>query len=121
MEGRHFHAVFECCKALDKCVREKSQLDRHGFQLMGAALCLKGPLKVNTLRTKSEQNEQEGVMHLAMGLMRAVRNPESHEPELDWPLAKQDALDILSLISFLDRRVELAAVAPQAPAPRPQR
>lgn len=47
-------------------------------------------------------------MHLCMGLVRAIRNPESHEPELDWPLAQGDALDILSLISFLYRKIDTA-------------
>ena len=106
LEGRHFHAVFECCKAFDKCVREKSKLDKHGFELMSASLSPKGSLKLNTQRTETELNEQEGLMHLCMGLMRAIRNPESHEPELDWPITKEDALDILSLISFLYRQVD---------------
>jgi hypothetical protein len=47
-------------------------------------------------------------MHLCKGLMRAIRNPEAHEPELDWPINQQDALDILSLISFLYRKIESA-------------
>lgn len=108
VERRHFHAVFECCKAFDKYVREKSKIDKSGTELMGAALSLKGTLKLNTLRTESERNEQEGVMHLCMGLMRAIRNPESHEPELDWPITEEDALNILSLISFLWRKIDTA-------------
>lgn len=106
LEGHHFHAVFECCKAFDKYVREKSKLDKHGADLMSAALSLKGSLKLNSQRTETERNEQEGLMHLCMGLMRAIRNPESHEPELDWPITREDALDILSLISFLYRQVD---------------
>lgn len=107
-EGRYFHAVFESCKAFDKYVRDKSGLEKHGSELMSTALSLKGPLKLNTQQTETERNEQEGIMHLCMGLMRAIRNPESHEPELDWAITKEDALDILSLISFLYRRVDKA-------------
>ncbi len=106
LESRHFHAVFECCKAFDKYVREKSQLDKHGSALMSTALSIKGPLKLNSQHTETERNEQEGLMHLCMGLMRAIRNPESHEPELDWSITREDALDILSLISFLYRQVD---------------
>lgn len=108
IENRHFHAVFECCKAFNKYVREKSKLDKHGSDLMSVALSLKGSLKLNTQQTETERNEQEGIMHLCMGLMRAIRNPESHEPELDWPITKEDALDILSLISFLYKQVDKA-------------
>ena len=105
-EGKHFHAVFECCKAFDKLVQEKSHIKEHGSRLMRTALSLQGPLKINTQRTLTERNEQDGVKHLCTGLMRAIRNPEAHEPELDWPLTRQDALDVLSLVSFLWRRVD---------------
>jgi uncharacterized protein (TIGR02391 family) len=108
VRGRHFHAVFECCKAFDRLVASKSLINEHGDKLMGIALSLSGPLKLNTQRTQSEVNEQEGIMHLCKGLMRAIRNPEAHEPELDWPINQQDALDILSLISFLYRKIESA-------------
>jgi uncharacterized protein (TIGR02391 family) len=109
IEGKNFHAVFECCKAFEKYVREKSRINKHGAELTGAALSLKGSLKINTQRTETERNEQEGVMHLCMGLMRAVRNPEAHEPELDWPITQEDALNILSLISFLWQKIDMAA------------
>ncbi|HJH27942.1 MAG TPA: TIGR02391 family protein [Methanophagales archaeon] len=108
LEGKHFHAVFECCKAFDKYVQEKSEINKHGTDLMGAALSLKGTLKLNSQRTETERNEQEGIMHLCMGLVRAIRNPESHEPELDWPLTQGDALDILSLISILYGKIDTA-------------
>ena len=108
LEGHHFHAVFECCKAFGKCVQEKSGIEKHGSELMSAALSTRGPLKLNTQQTETGRNEQEGLMHLSMGLMRAVRNPESHEPELDWPITREDALDILSLISYLYRQLDKA-------------
>ncbi|MCP2240241.1 TIGR02391 family protein [Thermoanaerobacterium thermosaccharolyticum] len=106
IKGNYFHAVFESCKAFDKYVREKSGIDKHGTDLMTNALSLKGPLKLNKQITETEKNEQEGLMHLCVGLMRAIRNPESHEPKLDWNISREDALDILSLISFLYRQID---------------
>ncbi len=106
--GHYFHAVFECCKAFDKIVREKSNVDKHGSELMSGALSVTGTLKLNSQQTETQRNEQEGLMFLCIGLMRAVRNPESHEPELDWPITREDALDILSLISFVYRQVDKA-------------
>jgi len=73
VEGNHFQAVFECCKAFDKYIQKNREVNKHGVELMGAALSLKGPLKINDQRTETERNEQEGVMHLCMGLMRAIR------------------------------------------------
>lgn len=104
--GNYYHAVFEVCKAFDKTVREKSSFDKHGTELMSSALSLKGTLKLNKQITETEKNEQEGLMHLCMGLMRAIRNPESHEPKLDWNITREDALDILSLLSYLYRQID---------------
>jgi len=106
-EGRYFHAVFECCKSFDKFVSEKAGMDKHGAALMGAALSLSGCLKLNRQETETERNEQEGLMHLCTGLMKAIRNPQGHEPELYWKMSREDALDVLSLISYLYRQVEL--------------
>jgi uncharacterized protein (TIGR02391 family) len=106
LEGNYFHAVFECCKAFDKYVSEKSELEKHGFELMSATLSLKGCLKLNSQRTETECNEQEGLMHLCMGLMRAIRNPQGHEPKMCWEMTREDALDVLSLISYLYRKID---------------
>ncbi len=106
VEENYFHAVFECCKVYDKNVAITSQIQDHGASLMSRVFSLSGTLKLNSQMTETEKNEQEGVMHLSMGLMRAVRNPQSHEPALDWPITKEDALDLLSFISFLFRKLD---------------
>lgn len=108
IEGRYLQAVIECCKAFEKRVREKAKLNKHhGQELMGAALSPKtGYLKLNTLQTVTEENEQEGLMYLCKGLMQAIRNPGSHEPEIDRQMTKEDALEQLSLISYLYRQID---------------
>lgn len=104
--GHYFDAVDECCKAFTKYVSEKSQLDKHGFDLMSSALSLKGTLKLNSQKTETERNEQEGLMHLCMGLMKSIRNPAEHEPQLDRKMSRIDALEILTLISFLYKQID---------------
>jgi uncharacterized protein (TIGR02391 family) len=106
VDEKYFHAVFECCKAFDKYVQSKSLISASGFSLMSKALSIEGPLKVNGQSTESEIDEQKGVMHLCMGLSSAVRNIKAHEPVLEWPITEEDALDILSLISFLWRKID---------------
>lgn len=80
--GAYFHAVFECCKAFDTAVRDAVGSGKSGQGLMSEALNRAGPVKLNSQRTQSEKDEQQGVMYLCMGLMNAVRNPQAHEPEL---------------------------------------
>lgn len=109
-EGNYFHAVFECCKAFDSAVRTNSGINKSGDALMGDALSLTGTIKLNRQVSQSEQDEQKGIMFLCKGLMSAVRNPQAHEPELNWIMTQQDALDVLAMLSFLFRKLENAVV-----------
>jgi len=68
----------------------------------------KGGLKLTPCQTETDKNVQDGVKFLSAGLMRAMRNPTSHEPALHWPIEKQDCLDMLSFISFLFRQLDKA-------------
>lgn len=115
-EGNYFHSVFECCKAFDVAVRDNSAVDKSGDALMGEALSPNGVIKLNSLRSQSEQDEQRGIMFLCKGLMSAVRNPQAHEPETNWKMTQQDALDVLALVSFLFRKLENAIVVKNATA-----
>ena len=108
IEGNYFHAVFECCKVYDKEVQSKSQMSGYGAKLMETALATSGTVKLNSQRNRTEINEQEGVMHLSVGLMRAIRNPQAHEPALDWPIVREDALDLLSFLNFLFHKIDNA-------------
>lgn len=108
-----FHAVFEAAKVYNKSVAEKAQSTKEGSALMldvwdpGG-----GVLKVTACKTETDKNVQDGIKFLSAGLMRAIRNPTSHEPALDWPIAEQDAVDILSFISFLFRQLDKAVKFP---------
>ena len=68
----------------------------------------KGVLMVTQCKSDTDRNIQDGIKFLAAGLMRAIRNPTAHEPAVDWPITKEDALDNLSFISFLYRQLDKA-------------
>ena len=68
----------------------------------------KGVLKLTPCQTETGKNVQDGVKFLSAGLMRAMRNPTAHEPALDWPIEKQDCLDMLSFLSSLFRQLDKA-------------
>ena len=72
----------------------------------------KGTLKLTACKTETDRNVQDGVKFLSTGLMRAVRNPTSHEPALDWPIEKQDCVDLLGFVSFLFRKLDQATYYP---------
>ena len=106
-DGHYFDAVDECCKAFEKYVAEKSKTTRRGYKLMSEFLNNNnGLLKLNSGKTQTELDSQEGLMHLCMGLVLGIRNPVEHEPQLDYNISEQDALDVLSFISYLYRQID---------------
>lgn len=105
-EKRYFHAVFECIKALEKYVQRKAKSNLSGVKLMTQELSMNGSLKINSQRTQTEMNEQEGVRDLCRGLMMSIRNYTAHELALEKPITEEDALDILSLVSYLYRKID---------------
>jgi uncharacterized protein (TIGR02391 family) len=112
-QGHLFHAVFEAAKVYHNAVRAKAQSTKDGADLM---LAVWGPdsgvLKVTACKTDTEKNVQDGIKFLSAGLMRGIRNPTAYEPALHWPITEQDAVDILSFISFLFRQLDRAVKHP---------
>jgi uncharacterized protein (TIGR02391 family) len=112
-QGHFFHAVFEAAKVYNKAVRDKAQSTKDGADLMLAVWDADGGvLKVTACKTDTDKNVQDGIKFLSAGLMRAIRNPTAHEPALHWPITEQDAVDILSFISFLFRQFDRAVKHP---------
>ncbi len=107
-QQNYFHAVFEAAKVYNKKVQEKAKSEKDGTSLMMEAWPTSGVLKVTQCKTQTDRNIQEGIKFLSAGLMQALRNPTSHEPALDWPIPKEDCLDMLSFISYLLRQLDKA-------------
>lgn len=107
-QGNYFRSVFEAAKVYNKKVQEKVQNVKDGQSLMMEAWTSNGVLKVTACKTETDKNVQEGIKFLSAGLMQAMRNPTAHEPALDWPISKEDCLDMLSFISYLFRQLDKA-------------
>lgn len=106
LDGHYFHAVFEACKVYNKLVRLKAQENDDGQSLMMKAWDPKGVLKVTSCQTETDFNVQNGIKFLSAGLMQAVRNPTAHEPAVEWPISKEDCLNILSFMTFLFKKLD---------------
>jgi uncharacterized protein (TIGR02391 family) len=104
-DGHHWDAVFAASKALLNFVQERSgRHDLDGAALVREVFSKKSPLLAfNDLTNPTEQDEQEGMMHLFEGVVLAIRNPGGHSfPEG----SEQRALEYISLISLLAYRVQ---------------
>lgn len=112
----YFHAVFEATKGVAERIRQLSGLSGDGADLVNRAFSGQQPvLALASLSTESEKSEQKGFAHLLIGLFGAVRNPLAHAPKTKWPMSEQDALDILTMISLIHRKLDLAQIKNIAP------
>ena len=112
LEDNYFHAVFEATKSVADKIREKSGLTTDGARLVdeafGRGASGRPILAFNTLRTKTEISEHQGLMNLLKGLFGTFRNTTAHVPKIKWIIKEQDAFDMLTLTSLLHRRLDEA-------------
>lgn len=109
-DGHYAQAIFEAFKAVNKFVKEKSgRYDLDGKGLMSTVFKKENPiLKLNSLETPSDRDEQEGFMFIYMGAMVGIRNPKAHEI-----IVQKDpirTLKYLALASLLLERANEAEV-----------
>jgi uncharacterized protein (TIGR02391 family) len=124
LADNYFHAVLEASKGLFQRLRDRTGLDADGAELVDQALGIpKGSgtprVAFSSLRTESERSEQRGLANLFKGVAGAFRNPTAHAPRISWPMSEQDALDLLSLVSMLHRRLDQAVDVPPTPPSPP--
>jgi uncharacterized protein (TIGR02391 family) len=118
---KYAHAVLEVCKAYDKAVQDKTLLSKFGRSLMQEAWAWNAAkLRATNGESESDERYHDGLKLLSEGVMTGVRNITAHEPVLDWPIKKQDCIDILHLLSFLyrtlDRAVNVSALGSHSTA-----
>ena len=110
----YFHSVFEATKSVAEKIRQRTGLITDSSELVDQAFSFKSEipyLALNSLQTESEQSEQKGFMNLLKGLFGTFRNTTAHAPKITWKIDEQDALDILSLVSLVHRRLDSAIQA----------
>src|SRR5438093_1210108 len=102
-DGHYRNAVLDASVALVNFVKEKSRRhDLDGAPLMRTVFSRNNPiLAFNDLSDQTDQDEQEGMMHLFEGAVLALRNPRAHTLLDDSP---EMALEYIALLSMLAKR-----------------
>lgn len=104
VDGHRTEAIRKAFQAVNNRVKRLAGTSRDGFSLMTHAFGGDPPpLAVNARVTESEQDEQQGMMHLFAGAVLSQRNPRTHEDDWEWDREESYALDCLSLASLLHR------------------
>lgn len=110
VDQNYFHAVLEAIKGIAERIRSLSGLTNDGAELVQTAFSVQAPIiAINSLSSETEISEQKGFSNILVGLFGAVRNPTAHAPKITWEMTEQDALDILSLVSFVHRKLDVAS------------
>lgn len=112
-DGHYKQAVEAAFICVEQHVRSRSGLDESGVKLMNKAFSKENPtLKLNRLRSQSENDEQDGYRFLFSGAMAGIRNPRAHTHNLkDDPDA---ALEMLALANHLLRALGKCTKARQS-------
>lgn len=110
LEENYFHAVFEATKSVADKIKEKAEVDGDGSELVDRAFGIGKQqmplLAFNSLRTETEGSEHSGLMQLMKGMFGVFRNVTGHAPKVKWPISEQDALDLLTIASYIHRRLD---------------
>ena len=116
LQNNYFHAILEATKSVAEKIRHKSGLQKDGAPLVDAAfgmgLSAHPLLAFNSLQTESERSEHTGLMNLLKGALGTFRNPTAHAPKIAWAVTERDALEALTLLSMLHRRLDGAVSTP---------
>ncbi|MFI6505814.1 TIGR02391 family protein [Nonomuraea typhae] len=114
MQRNYFHTVLEASKSVADKLRVLTGENGDGSGLVDKTCSIgQGPrVAFNTLTTEWERSEQNGLVMLMKGLFSTFRNPSAHAPKVLWATSRSDALDVLTLISMLHRRLDTAILHP---------
>jgi uncharacterized protein (TIGR02391 family) len=109
IQDNYFHAVFEAMKSISYKLRQLSCSFADGSDLVDFSLLGNEPaVIINEYHTQTQIGEQKGFANILKGLYGTFRNPLSHESKIKWEMNEQDALDIMSTISLIHRKLDKA-------------
>jgi uncharacterized protein (TIGR02391 family) len=99
-------------KSVSEKLRRKSDLTGDAGELATKGLSL-GQVGIPffafiSLATETDKSEQSGLINLFVGMFGAFRNVTAHGPRITWKMTEQDALDLMTLVSLLHRRLDMA-------------
>lgn len=114
-----FHAVHEAVKGICDRLRTMSGSTLDGHPLIEATLVRPRsgavpPVRLNSLTTETERNEQNGLANIVKGLVSRYRNPTAHEARVvrdaERPYEDRELLEVLTAVSLIHHALDGADV-----------
>lgn len=105
IETRNFTgAIQDSMYYLSEIIRQKSNLDGDGVNLISEAFNVNKPLiKISKMQTETEKNQQRGFDSLCRGMYMFIRNPRSHEKFND---SEADCRSVIVFIDYIARQID---------------
>ncbi len=108
-DENYFHSVFEGVKGIGDRLRSMSNLHADGHALVETAFLISNPLvRINLLQTDTERSEHNGLANLIKGLFSHIRNPTAHVARIKFIIPEDEALDVLTIVSFIHKKLDKA-------------
>lgn len=113
LDGNYFHATFEATKSVAQKLRHLTGLALDGSRLIEEALGVRNGrtpmLAWNALSTDNHLSEHRGVALMISGTFAYFRNLPAHVPKVGFRnVTEAEALELLTIVSFLHRRLDAA-------------
>jgi uncharacterized protein (TIGR02391 family) len=113
LDGNYFHAVFEATKSVAEKLRARTGSILDGRALVEEAFSTKNDriplLAWNPLLSETDKSEHQGVALMVSGMFAYFRNLPAHVPKVGFrTIPEAEALEILTILSFLHRRLDAA-------------
>jgi uncharacterized protein (TIGR02391 family) len=110
-DENYFHSVLEGAKSLAEEIRRRTGSQLDGIKLVQETLQITAAhpvplLALNRLQTETERSRQQGLEVGVRAIFSAARNPTAHEPKFLSTMSEQDAVDLLTQMSYLHRRLD---------------
>jgi uncharacterized protein (TIGR02391 family) len=103
----YFHSVFEAIKSVADRIRQMTGVHADGNALVETAFSTSAPLiRINVFVTDTDRSEHLGLANLIKGIFGLIRNPTAHEPKIKFPIDEEMALDIMTTISYIHKRLD---------------
>lgn len=113
MADSYVQVVQEAVRGIADKIRRRTGLNDDGAALVDQAFAGAPPLlAINTLVSEGHLAEQKAFASLLRGVLGMFHDGADSEPRPHWHMSKDDAEDLLSVISLLHRRID-AASTPQ--------
>lgn len=107
----YLYAVQDAVRGVADKIRRRTGLNDDGADLVDQAFTGAPPLlAINALVSDGHVAEQKGFACLLKGVFGLFHEAADGEPRPHWNMTKEDAEDLLSLISLIHRRIDAASM-----------